>query len=272
MTKLVFLNDTFIEEDKACLHYRDLAFQRGYAVFDFFRLRENKPLFLDDHLRRFQSSADGLHLKMPCSFSKLTEIIHELIEMNNLPSTGMRLSLSGGYSEDGFNPTTPNLFISQHSFSPPTELQIQKGIKLLSYPYQRQLPHLKTIDYTTAISLRGLLSEKGFDELLYYNDNLISECPRSNFFIVTQNNVIITPAEGILKGITRQKVLDVAANAGFKTEERKLHLDELKTAKEAFITSTTKEILPVAQIDNIVLPQTDFSQRLLKLFHSTYNI
>jgi D-alanine transaminase/branched-chain amino acid aminotransferase len=270
MTKWVFIHEDFVKEDKALLSYRDLAFLRGYGVFDFFRLTGSEPLFLDDHLNRFYASANGLHLPAPVSREEIKELIRKLIVKNNLPGTGIRLSLTGGLSEDGFSIAQPHFIISQHGFTSPTRQQVDKGIKLFTHPFQRQLPSIKTIDYLTAIWLQPSLKEQGFDDALYYKDGFITECPRSNFFMVTGEDVIVTPSEGMLKGITRMKVLDVARQH-FAVEERNIHIDEIKTAKEAFITSTTKQILPVSQIDGEVLQQKEISLHLLRLFYSASN-
>ena len=269
MVKWAFLHDSFVEEEKACLHFRDLSFQRGYGIFDFFRLQGNSPLFLQDHLDRFYYSAAGLRLPVPLQREELKNCISELIQKNNLPCTGIRLSLTGGYSEDGFNIGSPNLLLSQHHFMPPTAEQFHNGIKLYTYPYQRSLPHIKSIDYLMAVWLQPKRIENGADDILYHQGGIISECPRSNFFLVTAEKKIVTPAENALAGITRKKVLDLAREH-FTVEERPVSLAEIQTAREAFITSTTKQILPVAAIDSVQLPQREIAQKLLQLFRSRY--
>ena len=270
MTKWVFLNGDFVDEEKAALHFRDLSFQRGYGIFDFFRLVENQPLFLEDHLDRFYFSACGMHLAIPFSREELTSVILDLIQKNSQPNTGVRLSLTGGYSEDGFNLGAPNLLISQHSFSPPTAEQQQTGIKLTACPHQRQLAHIKSIDYLMAVWLQPARVKKGADDILYYQNGLISECPRSNFFLVTKENTILTPSENVLKGITRKKVMELAKKH-YEVEEREIRLEELLAAREAFVTSTTKQILPVRQIDEVGFKSTEVSNHLLQLFRNAYS-
>ena len=270
MAKWVFLNASFVEEEKAFLHFRDLSFQRGYGIFDFFRLQGNNPLFLEDHLDRFYFSAAGLHLPVPLQREELKNCIFELIKKNRQPNCGIRLSLTGGYSEDGFNIGRPNLLLSQHSFTPPTTEQVQNGIRLLTYPYQRSLPHIKSIDYLMAIWLQPQRLAQGVDDILYQNNGFISECPRSNFFLVTAEKKIVTPVQNALAGITKKKVLELAKEH-FTVEERPVSMTEIQTAKEAFITSTTKQILPVAAIDSVQFPQRDISLKLLQLFRSRYS-
>lgn len=267
MAKWVFLNEGFVEEEKASLHFRDLSFQRGYGIFDFFRLVGNHPLFLEDHLDRFCFSSEEMHLKVPYFRSELSQIIAELSGKNDLPGTGIRLSLTGGYSADGFALDKPNFVISQHSFHSPTEEQRRVGIKLLTYPHLRQLPHVKSIDYLMAIWLQPLRMKKGADDLLYHMNGFIAECPRSNFFLVTAEEKIITPLHDVLHGITRKKVLTIAKEH-YEVEERAIHIEEIKTAREAFITSTTKQILPVGQIDNVTFKDRQVAFHLLGLFEA----
>ncbi|GAA4729762.1 aminotransferase class IV [Flavisolibacter ginsenosidimutans] len=268
-TKQVFLNGDFIEEPKAMLHFTDLSFQRGYGIFDFFRLVEMEPLFFEEHLDRFYSSAQNMHLQVPVDRGELVDVIHQLIQKNSLPNSGIRISLTGGYSTDGFNPGKPNLILSQHTFSTPSEEQREKGIRLLSHSYQRQLPHVKTIDYLMAIWLQPLKTQNGADDILYHANWFITECPRSNFFLVTGDNRIVTPAENILQGITRAKVIELAKKT-HTVEVRPVRWDEIKTAKEAFITSTTKQLLSVAQIDEKVFSEREISTDLLQRFRSAY--
>lgn len=265
MDKWAFINNDFIKQERAVLHFKDLSFQRGYGVFDYLRLTGNNPLFLEDHLNRLFLSAEGMHLQIAFSREEIKNIIQQLIERNNFPGTGIRLGLTGGYSPDGFTVAKPNFVVSQHSFSAPEKEQVENGIKLLSYPYQRQFSHIKTIDYLMAVWLQPLLKGKGFDDVLYHTNGTITECPRSNFFIVTKNDVLITPSENILAGITRMKVLEIAKQH-IKVEERRVSLDEIKTAKEAFITSTTKRLLPVAQIDDVILQERKVTVGLLEFF------
>jgi branched-chain amino acid aminotransferase len=243
-----FLNDAFIDEEKAVLHCTDLSIQRGYAVFDFFKVVDSVPVFLDDHLDRFYYSAGETRLEVGYPKDEMKRIILELLDKNNSRDTGVRITATGGYSVDGYQLAKPNLLISLRPFSIPTPEQLSKGITLMSYEHQRQLPHIKTIDYLMAIWLQPLLKQSGADDILYHQERMVSECPRSNFFIVTAEKKIITPASNVLKGVIRKKLIEVARQE-FEVEERDLSIEEIKTANEAFITSTTKIILPVRQID-----------------------
>lgn len=266
----VFINDSFFPADQSTILIKDLSVQRGYGIFDFFKTVGGQPIFLDDHLDRFYYSATQMHLQVDQSRNELKEILAQLMNKNNLPDSGVRITLTGGYSEDGFNlAEKPNLIITQSSFSANQQV-INKGIKLVTYNYQRQLSHIKTLDYLTAIWLQPFISENKAGDVLYHNDGTLRECPRANFFLVNAHDEMITPDEGILKGITRKNILALEQSE-VQITARPLTLNDLSTAKEAFITSTTKNIMPVIEIDGHIIgkggigPVTSKLQELLYL-------
>jgi D-alanine transaminase/branched-chain amino acid aminotransferase len=157
------------------------------------------------------------------------------------------MTLTGGYSHDGFTMASPNLLITQQAFKANTEIA-STGIRLVSYSHQRQFPHVKTIDYLMAIWLQNYIAENKADDVLYQQNGIIAECPRANIFIVSADGILLTPTNNILKGVIRKQVLSLA-KARYKVEERDITLEELYSAKEVFITSSTKNILPVVQVD-----------------------
>lgn len=244
-----FLNDQFLKEDRAMLPVKDLTILRGYGIFDYLRVKKNKPLAIDLHLDRFLNSAKEMRLPVPVTKTKLADIIFTLIGKNDIPDSGIRLTLTGGKSDDSYSIGKPQLIITQSALNLPTDEAVQKGIRLVTYAHQRQLPHVKTIDYLMAIYLQPWIAEKKADEVLYHNDGVLTECPRANLFIVTQEKTIITPAKNILKGIMREQLLKLQL-PGYRIREGEIRQSDITRANEAFITSTTKGILPVASIDD----------------------
>jgi branched-chain amino acid aminotransferase len=265
MSKWIFIHDEFVPEEKAVLHVQDLSIQRGYGVFDFFKVVNMVPVFLNEHLDRFYFSAGKMRLNIDYSKEELKKIVFELLEKNNAGNTGVRITLTGGYSEDGYQLSKPNLIISIRSFSSPSKKQFEKGIRLITYEHQRQLPEVKSIDYLMAIWLQPFIKQNGADDVLYHQNGIVSECPRSSFFIVTKENCIVTPSRNILKGVMRMKIIEVASQQ-FQVEERDVSIEEVKAAKEAFISSTTKTILPVRQIDDYSFPNESLITE--QLYHS----
>jgi len=250
MPYFVYVNDSIVPADEASLLISDLAIQRGYGVFDFFKTIGGTPVYLDEHLDRFYYSAAQLRLDVGHSREELKVMIETLLDRNGVANSGVRLTLTGGYSPDGYQIGRPNLVIYQSLLTAPVTAGINRTVRLMSYPHQRQLPEVKTIDYLMAIWLQPLLREKGVDDVLYLRDGIILECPRCNIFLVTDRDVLVTPEKDILRGITRMKVLETAKSF-LTTEEREVRLEEMRAAKEAFITSTTKHVLPVTEIDGV---------------------
>lgn len=243
----IFLNDQFVEQEKATLHVSDLAIQRGYGVFDFFRLREGVLLYVEDHLQRLMQSASFMHLQSPYRVYQMHAILREMVNKNNISNAGIRIILTGGYSPDAYEPTTPNFMIVQ------SPLQIDdnptpKTIRIITHEFVRDLPEAKTINYSMGIWLLKKIKAQQAHDVLYHQKGVVSEFPRSNFFIVTHSNEIITPAINALKGITRKRVLELRSE-GFDVKEGVVTLNDVTQAKEAFLTSSTKRIQAVTEID-----------------------
>ena len=169
-----------------------------------------------------------------------------------MTQSGIRMILTGGYAQDNYTPTTPNLIVLQQPLQMPTAEKFTNGIKVITHEYQRDLPEVKSINYLMGIWLQQKIAEQKATDVLYHQKGWVSELPRANVFVVTKKGKVITPAEGILKGITRMKLLELI-KGGYEVEERAVHLDEVKEAAELFMTSTTKRLQPISQVDNCVI-------------------
>lgn len=246
--KYVIINGEFIPEEKAVLKISDLSIQRGYGVFDFFKIINHKFIFLDYHIERFFNSSSRLRLNPGIGKEELKELFTELHERHNIADAGIRITLTGGYSTDGYTPSQPNMIIT-HSPVNAEQMFEADPVSIITYNHQRQMPEVKTIDYLMAIWLQPMVKEQQAQDVLYHNNGWMRECPRANFFIVTKDDALVTPSENILKGITRMQILKLAKENNIQVEEREISLEELYNAREVFITSSTKNILPVNKID-----------------------
>ena len=249
MYPTVYLNGQYVPKEKAALNVADLAILRGFGIFDYFRYADGKPRFVEDHLDRFFRSAKLLDLEMPASREELRAAVHELIKRNGEDNGGIRFVLTGGYSPDGYAPTTPNLVAMAYPFHGPSPEQYERGVAVLLHHYERQLPQVKSIDYLEGIRIQPMLKAKEADYALYVDrDYNIRESDRSNFMIV-RNGILITPAENILHGITRLHLLRLARQLGIYTDERAVSVNELKRADEAIICSSTKGAMAITKVD-----------------------
>lgn len=249
MIRYYNLNGKLTEVAQAKLHVSDLAILRGFGIFDYFLVKKHQPLFLTDYLDRFYTSAEKLGLSVPVERPEMTQQIRELIAANGLENAGIRLVLTGGYAADSYTPEAPNLIVMEHEFKEPPAWQYDQGIRLMSHDHQRELPEIKSINYLTGIRLQATLKAQQADYLLYHDQGIIRESDRSNFFGVTEEGILVTPDEKILRGITRKQILHLAKEL-LPIEEREIRMEELPTLREAFLTSSTKGVMPVVQIDD----------------------
>jgi branched-chain amino acid aminotransferase len=245
-----FVRGEIISQEKAFLHISDLSIQRGYGVFDFFKVGGEHPYFLNDYLDRFYHSASVMRLVVPYERRDLKVIILQLIKQNELRESGVKMILTGGYSRDGYQVGESNLIITQQPLVLPANEQIDKGIKVITYEYVRDFALAKTINYTMGIWLSKLVADNNASDVLYHKNGTVSEFPRCNFFIVKKDGTVVTPAENVLLGVTRMQVMDLASKH-YRCETATVTLEDLRTAREAFLTSTTKRIVPIVQIGDI---------------------
>jgi len=247
--KYVWINNQMMEAENAKIGVTDLALHRGYGIFDFLKIVDGRPIFIEDHFNRFFNSAEAMYLEVAYSRDELRQAVMQLTEANGVSTAGVKLLLTGGYSDDGYKMGAPNLIILQYPLNLQEENKLDKGLRLATYNHVRQLPHIKTIDYLQAVRLHPFMRETNTDDVLYHENGVVSECPRANFYMVTDNE-IVTASRNILKGITRSKVQNFHID-GYNIVERDFSLDELANAKEAFITSTTQYAFPVTNIDDM---------------------
>ncbi|WP_270089942.1 aminotransferase class IV [Sphingobacterium sp. SYP-B4668] len=242
----VIFNGKLIPESEAQLSINDLAIVRGYGIFDYFKTVAGVPIFLEDNLNRFQQSANLMDLPVNYSQTELKSLIDTLMRANAMPDSGIKLLLTGGYSADGYSISEPNLIISQHPLKRNITLE-REGLKLLPFDYHRPFSQVKSIDYVMGIHALKAAKSQGADDVVYVQDGLISECPRANFFLISPEGKLLSPADDVLQGITRKKILELASTE-IDVEVRDINLQDLKCASEAFISSTTKNITPVTSV------------------------
>jgi len=246
MGEYFFLNGKIIKAIDAFLHITDIALLRGFGIFDFCRTQKGIPFLLDKYLNRFYNSARYVDLEIPYSQEFINASINELIQKNGIKEAGIRMVMTGGYTENGFTPGEPNFFILIEKINFPELPLYDNGIKLFFLEHQRELSHIKSINYLTPISIRNTIQKAKAYDVLYHSDGNVLEVSRSNIFII-RDGTIITPARNILKGITRSSVLNLAKEY-YPVEEREIPVQELFKADEVFMTGTTKRVLPVNTI------------------------
>ncbi len=258
-----FINNEIFPEAEANILTSDLSILRGFGVFDYLRTYNRKPFLLNSYLNRFFNSASIAGLKVPFHAQKIESIIDELISLNDYEECGIRLVLTGGYSNDGYKLASPNFIIRTEKFSVPGEKVFRDGVNIISFEHQREFPEAKLLNYSASMIFNLRNVEKAAKEILYFHHGKITEASRSNFFII-QGNRLITARDQILKGITRQTVLSLVPK-DLIVEESQFPIQQLSFVDESFITSTTKGILPVIKVDNTVIGNGKVGEKTLML-------
>jgi branched-chain amino acid aminotransferase len=255
MNNYCFLNGKIIPIEEAKVSVMDIGLLRGYGVYDGIAGIAGKPFHFTEHWDRFISGAHTLNLNIPITEEGARKKIVELLEKNNHKKrANVRMILTGGNTIGGieYDFEKPTFYIVTEEWESLPKEYYEEGAKLITYPYLREMPECKTINYIRAVNLQNYRKEEKAVEILYINDGEILECATSNIFLV-KNGKLITPAENVLKGITRKVVLEITEASGMEVEKRIVREEELKTADEVFITSSFKDIVPIVKIDDFTI-------------------
>lgn len=244
-----YIGGEWVHPHLATISINDVAVLRGYSVFESLRTYDRRPFHLDEHLTRLYRSAVLIEMEIPWSSEQIAEIVREVIARNTYRHAAIRLLITGGESQDGILPSgKPLLVVLITPLGERDMEQFARGCKLITTRLLRTAPEAKTANYIAAIRALKEAVRRGATDALFVNErDHVLEATRSNFFIF-RGDTLITPRRGILVGITRNVVLELA-QGHFAIEERPILLEELALADEAFITSSSREITPVIQID-----------------------
>lgn len=242
------INGEIVSRSNAKVDGADIGFRRSYAAFDYLRIFRGQAVFVEDHLARFARSAEIMRLDLPMSQAELLKHVRELVAMNKVDEAGVQLFLTGGLANDGFTPAEPQLIILVNPLPKPPAEAYKTGLKLITHKYQRDLPEVKSSNYMMAVYLNKAMQDAAAADVLYHDDKRVLETTRSNIFIVNNKGSVITADKDILPGITRKQLIKIIPNLA-KLELRDVLLEELWSAKEVFMCSTTKGAMPITQIN-----------------------
>lgn len=231
----------------ASIPVNDLGLMRGLAVFEYLRTYQGRPFHLEDHLERLEASAHAIGISLPYTLEEIAAIVETLIEKNRFPETAIKIFVTGGESRDQiWFEGKARLIVTAAPFKAP----LIPSIHVVATHHRRILPRAKTTCYIPALlALKEAKDQGAHDALFIGSDGKILESTMGNFFGV-QKGVLVTPSssEELLLGITRSVVLKLAD----QVEEKPLFLSD--TFEEAFLTSSSKEILPITSLNQKPLP------------------
>lgn len=221
----------------------------AFGVYESIQLFRGVIFLLNDHLQRLVESAAAIELELPANLETVARWTHEAIAANGCEDALIRLFALGPTVHGG-----PEVFIwpeAPRSFAPEMALQ---GVGAVSYPGERALPHAKSLN-TLVNHMARVRAQKANEHegLLVDRHGFVTEGSSSNFFVVENGVVVTPPAEDVLAGVTQEEVLKLAARLAFPVERRCLPLDEVGRWTEAFLTSTSRHVLPLVRLDGRVI-------------------
>ncbi|MGZ5059034.1 MAG: D-amino acid aminotransferase [Methylobacter sp.] len=250
--KTVYLNGQYLPLDEAKVSVMDRGFLFGDGIYEVIPSYSGKLFHFQDHMERLENSLSSIRLTNPHDRKQWLEILTPLLDANLDQSIYLQITRGVASKRDHAFPenAAPTVFAMCSNIVPIENLDA--GVKALSVDDSRwELCNVKATTLLANILLRQQAVEKGCAEAILVKDGYVTEGAASNIFAVI-DGILITPPMGheILPGITRNVILKIARENDIPYTEDIISLDALKTADEIWLTSSTREIVPVIQLDD----------------------
>ena len=284
MSLKVWMDGELVAAEEARISVYDHGLLYGDGVFEGIRTYQGKVFRLDKHLERLYKSAEAIQLVIPYTPQQLGTAIYETMKANGQSGAYIRLVVTRGVGDLGVDPSTakrPTVFIITDKISLYPQQMYKKGMSIITAktirtPPQSLSPQVKSLNYLNNILAKIEASDAGVPEAVMLNyEGYVAECTGDNIFIV-RDAKLLTPRvdSGILEGITRDCVIELASQNGIQVEQTSLLPEDLYGADECFLTGTAAEIVPVTKIDGRVIgtgPPGPITKSLIQSFHEHVN-
>ena len=257
MPRYCWLGDKLVPERSAKVSVLDRGLLLGEGLFETMRAYNGKVFALGRHYKRMKAGARVLEIPLP-PLRYVEDAIAKLLAANRLSEARVRLTITSGPGGPGLlptGPTSPTMIILAHPLDALPDRLYRKGARAVILPIRKStgstLTGIKTTSYVENIIGRRMAKKAGADEGIFLNsEGDLCEGAASNIFLVKYSD-LYTPdtGSGCLPGITREIVLELAPKAGLTPQERALSPIDLVDAEEAFITSSTRELIPLVEVD-----------------------
>lgn len=266
MAVTVNIDGRICAENDATISVFDHGFLYGEGVYEVLRTYNRAPFLFEPHMDRLRRSAEMIDLAVPLSDADLLARIAKTMDAAALPAEAyVRLLVTRGVGEMVYDPAacpTPTIVIIVKPHVETPQQVIDKGVRISLVPVVRNHPHslnprIKSNNLlNNALAMQQAYKRHSVEALMRNHRGELCECAQSNFFIVSSGIVRTPPLDaGLLAGVTRAFVLELAASLGYRTREEALFEEDLANADEAFLTSTTKEMVPVVEVDDLTVGQ-----------------
>jgi branched-chain amino acid aminotransferase len=259
MPRTIFMTDRLVPESEARLSVFDHGLLYGDGVFEGLRAYAGKVFRLEAHIDRLFDSARAICLEIPLSKAAVAKAVTDTLAANGLADGYVRLVVTRGAGSLGLDPNKtshPQVIVIADTISLYPREFYDQGLRIVTAATQRTQsaalsPRIKSLNYLNNImaKLEGL--QAGCVEALMLNHKgEVAECTGDNIFVVRSGRLLTPPPDaGILEGITRGAVMELAVAAGIECREATLVRHDLYTADECFLTGTAAEVIPVVEID-----------------------
>ena len=273
MTTRISLNGNIFKD--VGISVLDHGFLFGDSVYEVICTRKGRPCFIDRHLSRLRNSADAIMLKIPWTDERFKQEIQNTLDAAKNQESYLRIMVTRGEGEIDIDPLTcqhPNVLIYVKAAKVYPLEEYKKGIPLALVSVKRNArealnPAIKTGNYLNNVLAKIEANRLGArDALMLNNEGQITESTTSNIFWV-RDGFLRTPSLdcGILSGITREIVIQLAKENGILVEEGKWDFEELRNIDEAFLTGTIKKIMPVSHLNGEIVGPAKPGQLTLRI-------
>jgi branched-chain amino acid aminotransferase len=259
MNGLIYLDGKLVPADEAKISVFDHGVLYGDGVFEGIRAYNGRVFRLEQHIQRLFRSAHAIMLEIPLTREEMARAVCETVKANGLRDAYIRLVVTRGIGDLGLDPRkcpNPAVFIIAATIALYPEEYYQKGLRLITCTTRRNIPDaldpaLKSLNYLNNIIAKIETLRAGVPEgLMLSPQGYVAECTGDNIFLVQDGRLITPPLHvGVLAGITRQAVMEIAAGMGMPVAEDLLRLSAVYNADECFLTGTAAELVPVVEVD-----------------------
>jgi len=259
MSLKVYINGQLYDKEKAMVSVFDHGLLYGDGVFEGIRAYHGKVFKLEAHIERLFSSAKAIMLEIPMTRQQVAEAIVNTLKVNGLSDAYIRVVVTRGVGTLGLDPrkcSHPQVIIITDAIALYPEEYYEKGLDIITGATRRTdpsalNPRIKSLNYLNNILARIEGTNAGVMEVLMLNSQgFVAECTGDNIFTVKNGDLYTPPVSaGILIGVTRMVVIEIATKAGYKVYEPNMTLYDIHNADECFLTGTAAEIIPVVKLD-----------------------
>ncbi len=280
MSRVAYVNGAYVPHQRAMVHVEDRGYQFSDGIYEVCEVHDGHLVDESRHMARLERSLNELRIAQPMSQAAFGQVLRETLRRNRVRNGLIYIQVTRGVAprDHGFPPlgTAPAVVVTAKSIDPRKGVAMaERGISVITVPDNRwERVDIKTISLLPNVLAKQAATEKGAGEAWFVDsDGSVTEGSSSNAWIVDQEGNLITRSadRGILRGITRTVVIDLLAGQGLKLVERSFTIDEARAAREAFVTSATKLVMPVVQIDDQTIGDGrpgPVALKLRELYHS----